>query len=293
MKLSLPDLRQMKRDGRPIVMITAYDHPTGRIVDEVGVDIVLVGDSAANNVLGLDSTVPATMDQMTMLTAAVSRGVARAIVVGDLPFMSYQVSDEEAVRNGGRLVKEGGADVVKLEGAGPMLDRVKALVAAGIPVMGHLGLTPQTATSMGGHKAQGRERDTARQLYLAAIALQDAGCFALVLEAVAPQVAAAITRRLSIPTIGIGSGADTDGQVLVLHDVLGINGPGGHRPRFVKRYAEIGEAIGDAVRTYAEEVRDHQYPAPEHAYTMPDEEVAAFERAIDAGSIEENVLADW
>jgi 3-methyl-2-oxobutanoate hydroxymethyltransferase len=159
--------------------------------------------------------------------------------------------------------------------------------------MGHLGLTPQTATSMGGHKAQGRERDTARQLYLAAIALQDAGCFALVLEAVAPQVAAAITRRLSIPTIGIGSGADTDGQVLVLHDVLGINAPGGHRPRFVKRYAEIGEAIGDAVRTYAEEVRDHQYPAPEHAYTMPDEEVAAFERAIDAGSIEENVLADW
>jgi 3-methyl-2-oxobutanoate hydroxymethyltransferase len=293
LKRSLPELQQMKRDGVPIVMITAYDHPTGRIVDEAGVDLVLVGDSAANNVLGLNSTVPATMDQMTMLTAAVSRGVSRAIVVGDLPFMSYQVSDEEAVRNGGRLIKDGGADVVKLEGAGPMLDRVKALVNAGIPVIGHLGLTPQTATSMGGHKAQGRERDTARQLYLAAIALQEAGAFSLVLEAVAPQVAAAITRRLAIPTIGIGSGPHTDGQVLVLHDVLGINDATAHRPRFVKRYAEIGAAMGEAVRAYTDEVRGHRYPAPEHAYTMPDEEVAAFERAIDAGSIEENVLADW
>ncbi|HET8804851.1 MAG TPA: 3-methyl-2-oxobutanoate hydroxymethyltransferase, partial [Gaiellales bacterium] len=285
-------LRQMKRDGRPIVMITAYDHPTGRIVDEVGVDIVLVGDSAANNVLGLDSTVPATMDQMTMLTAAVSRGVARAIVVGDLPFMSYQVSDEEAVRSGGRLVKEGGADVVKLEGAGPMLDRVKALVAAGIPVMGHLGLTPQTATSMGGHKAQGRERDTARQLYLAAIALQDAGCFALVLEAVPAPVATTISRRLAIPTIGIGSGPGTDGQVLVLHDMLGIPGDG-REPRFVKRYAEIGELMGAAVAAYATEVRNHVYPAEEHTYTIPPEELEAFQNAVDAGSIEENTLADW
>jgi 3-methyl-2-oxobutanoate hydroxymethyltransferase len=293
MKRSLPILRQMKEDGDPIVMITAYDHPSGRIVDAAGVDIVLVGDSAANNVLGLDSTVPATMEQMTMLTAAVSRGVKEALVVGDLPFMSYQVSNEEAVRNGGRLVKDGGAETVKLEGAGPMLERVRALVSAGIPVMGHLGLTPQTATSKGGHKAQGRQLDTARQIYLDAIALHEAGCFALVLEAVAPPVAAAITKRLSIPTIGIGSGLGTDGQVLVLHDLLGINDLDAPRPRFVKRYAEIGAAMGDAVRAYAQEVRGRQYPAPEHAYTMPDKEVEAFERAIDAGSIEENVLADW
>jgi 3-methyl-2-oxobutanoate hydroxymethyltransferase len=292
-KLSLPALQEMKHDGRPIVMITAYDHPTGRIVDAAGVDIVLVGDSAANNVLGHDSTVPATMDEMTMLTAAVSRAVRRALLVGDMPFMSYQVSDEDAVRNAGRLVKEGGADVIKLEGAGPSLDRVRAIVASGIPVMGHIGLTPQTATSKGGHKAQGRQRGAARGLYLDAIALEEAGCFSIVLEAVAPPVAAAITRRLAIPTIGIGSGADTDGQVLVLHDVLGINDPAAHRPRFVKRYAEIGTAMGEAVAAYAEEVRRHVYPAPEHAYSMDVAEVEAFERAVGAGSIEENALADW
>ena len=165
MKLSLPALREMKRDGRPIVMITAYDHPSGRIVDAAGVDLVLVGDSAANVVLGHESTVPATMDEMTMLTAAVNRGVENALVIGDLPFMSYQVSDAEAVANAGRLIKEGGADVVKLEGAGPSLDRVRALVSAGIGVMGHIGLTPQTATALGGHKAQGRQADAARRLF--------------------------------------------------------------------------------------------------------------------------------
>jgi 3-methyl-2-oxobutanoate hydroxymethyltransferase len=292
-KLSLPQLQQMKRDGTPIVMITAYDNPSGRIVDAAGVDIVLVGDSAANTVLGLDSTVPATMDQMTMLTAAVSRGVSRALVVGDLPFMSYQVSDEEAVRNGGRLVKEGGADVVKLEGAGPMLDRIRALVDAGIPVMGHLGLTPQTATSKGGHKAQAREHEAAQRLYHDALALQEAGCFAMVLEAVAPPVAGLISRRLEIPTIGIGSGSACDGQVLVLHDVLGITDAEAHRPRFVKRYAEIGATMGEAVRTFADEVRGHGYPGPEHAYTMSPEEVEAFERAVGAGSIDDNALVDW
>ena len=292
MKLSLPALREMKRDGRPIVMITAYDHPSGRIVDAAGVDLVLVGDSAANVVLGHESTVPATMDEMTMLTAAVNRGVENALVIGDLPFMSYQVSDAEAVANAGRLIKDGGADVVKLEGAGPSLERVRALVSAGIGVMGHIGLTPQTATALGGHKAQGRQADAARRLFLDAISLERAGCFALVLEAVPAPVATTISRRLTIPTIGIGSGPGTDGQVLVLHDMLGIPGDG-PEPRFVKRYAEIGELMGAAVAAYATEVRSHVYPAEEHTYTIPPEELEAFQNAVDAGSIEENTLADW
>jgi 3-methyl-2-oxobutanoate hydroxymethyltransferase len=291
-KLSLPALREMKRDGRPIVMITAYDHPSGRIVDAAGVDLVLVGDSAANVVLGHASTVPATMDEMTMLTAAVNRGVENALVIGDLPFMSYQVSDAEAVTNAGRLIKEGGADVVKLEGAGPSLERVRALVSAGIGVMGHVGLTPQTATALGGHKAQGRQADAARRLFLDAISLERAGCFALVLEAVPAPVATTISRRLAIPTIGIGSGPGTDGQVLVLHDMLGIQGDG-RQPRFVKRYAEIGELMGAAVAAYASEVRNRVYPAEEHTYTIPPEELQAFQNAVDAGSIEENTLADW
>lgn len=292
MKLSLPALREMKRDGRPIVMITAYDHPSGRIVDAAGVDLVLVGDSAANVVLGHESTVPATMDEMTMLTAAVNRGVENALVVGDLPFMSYQVSDAAAVANAGRLIKDGGADVVKLEGAGPSLERVRALVSAGIGVMGHIGLTPQTATALGGHKAQGRQADAARRLFLDAISLERSGCFALVLEAVPAPVATTISRRLAIPTIGIGSGPGTDGQVLVLHDMLGIPGDG-REPRFVKRYAEIGELMGAAVAAYATEVRNHVYPAEEHTYTIPPEELEAFQNAVDAGSIEENTLADW
>jgi len=291
-KLALPALREMKRNGRPIVMITAYDHPSGRIVDAAGVDLVLVGDSAANVVLGHESTVPATMDEMTMLTAAVTRGVENALVIGDLPFMSYQVSDAEAVANAGRLIKDGGADVVKLEGAGPSLERVRALVSSGIGVMGHIGLTPQTATALGGHKAQGRQADAARRLFLDAISLERAGCFALVLEAVPAPVATTISRRLAIPTIGIGSGPGTDGQVLVLHDMLGIPGDG-PEPRFVKRYAEIGEVMGAAVAAYATEVRSHVYPAEEHTYTIPAKELEAFQNAVDAGSIEENTLADW
>jgi len=206
--------------------------------------------------------------------------------------MSYQVSDAEAVANAGRLIKEGGADVVKLEGAGPSLERARALVSAGIGVMGHIGLTPQTATSLGGHKAQGRQADAARRLFLDAISLERAGCFALVLEAVPAPVATTISRRLTIPTIGIGSGPGTDGQVLVLHDMLGIPGDGPEQ-RFVKRYAEIGELMGAAVAAYATEVRSHAYPAQEHTYTIPPEELEAFQNAVDAGSIEENTLADW
>jgi 3-methyl-2-oxobutanoate hydroxymethyltransferase len=291
-KRSLTDLRRMKAEGTPIVMITAYDYPSGLIVDGAGVDLVLVGDSAANVVLGHDTTVPATMDQMTMLTAAVTRAVKSALVVGDLPFMSYQVSDADAVRNAGRLIKDGGADVVKLEGAGPSLERIKAIVASGIPVMGHLGLTPQTATMKGGHKAQARQWQAARDLFNEAIEVEKAGCFAVVLEAVPPAVAKAISGRLTIPTIGIGSGAMTDGQVLVLHDMLGIPADG-FMPRYVKRYGEIGRMMADAVEHYASEVRYREFPGPEHVYSMDDDQVAAFEEAIGAGSIEGNSLADW
>jgi 3-methyl-2-oxobutanoate hydroxymethyltransferase len=196
------------------------------------------------------------------------------------------------VANAGRLIKEGRADVVKLEGAGPSIERVHALTAAGFGVMGHIGLTPQTATSLGGHKAQGRQAETARRLFLDAVALEQAGCFGIVLEAVPAPVAGAISRRLGIPTIGIGSGPETDGQVLVLHDMLGIGGDG-PQPRFVKRYAEIGAMMSAAVSAYADEVRARQYPGPEHTYSIPDDQLELFESAVDAGSIDDNTLADW
>ena len=239
-KLPLTELAEMKRRGDRIVMVTAYDYPTGRLADAAGVDIVLVGDSAAMTVLGHDTTVPATMEEMVMLTRAAARGARRPLVVADMPFGSFQVSDEDALRNAVRFIKEAGADSVKLEGAGPTVSRVTALVGAGIPVMGHLGLTPQSATMLGGFRAQGRSADKARQLLEDARLLEQAGCFSIVLEAVPAPVAARITEALAVPTIGIGSGADCDGQVLVLHDLLGLYE--GRSPRFVKRYAEIGEA---------------------------------------------------
>ncbi|HEY8732280.1 MAG TPA: 3-methyl-2-oxobutanoate hydroxymethyltransferase, partial [Candidatus Limnocylindria bacterium] len=235
-KLPLPEVAEMKRRGDRIVMITAYDAPSARIADAAGVDLILVGDSAAMVVLGHDSTVPATMDEMLMLTRAVTRGAHRPLVIADLPFGSYHVSVEQAIESAIRFVKEGRADAVKLEGAGPMLARVRALTDAGIPVMGHIGLTPQTATMLGGFKAQGRTASKAAQLYADALALQAAGCFAIVLEAMPSPVAARITEALDIPTIGIGAGPDCDGQVLVWHDLLGLYE--GHAPRFVKQYAD-------------------------------------------------------
>ena len=270
MKISLPQLHDMKLAGTPIVMVTAYDHPSGRIVDQAGVDMVLVGDSAANTVLGHDavSTVGATMDELLVLTRAVARACTRPLVIGDLPFMSYQVSDEDAVRNGGRFIKEAGADAVKLEGGGQSVQRAAALTAAGIPVMGHIGLTPQTATFLGGHKAQGRQWQQAKALYDSAVALQAAGCFAIVLECVPEPVAAAITRRLTIPTIGIGSGAACDGQVLVLHDLLDIRPDADFLPKFVKQFAHVGAAMREGVTAYANEVRSRSYPAPEHTYAI-------------------------
>ena len=274
MKLALTELVEMKLNGEKIVMVTAYDAPGARFAEEAGIDLILVGDTAAMVVLGHTSTLPATMEEMIFMTRTVAHAVRRPIVIGDLPFGTYQISDEDAVRNAFRFVKEAGADVVKLEGAGPSLSRVQAIVAAGIPVMGHLGLTPQSETALGGFKAQGRTADKARQLLADARALEAAGCFSLVLEAVPAAVAARITDALSIPTIGIGAGRDCDGQVLVYHDLLGLTE--GRAPRFVKRYANLAAEIRGALATYAEDVRSGGYPSDEHTYSMPEEELAVF-----------------
>jgi 3-methyl-2-oxobutanoate hydroxymethyltransferase len=273
-KLPLTHLGEMTGRGERIVMVTAYDYPSGRLADAAGIDLILVGDSAAMTVLGHPTTVPATMEEMLMLTRAVTRGAQRALVVADLPFGSFQVSDEEAVRNGIRFVKEAGADAVKLEGAGPSLSRASALVGAGIPVMGHLGLTPQSATLLGGFKAQGNTAAKALQLLDDAVALERAGCFALVLEAVPAAVAARVSEELTIPTIGIGSGTDCDGQVLVFHDLLGLYDRSS--PRFTKRYAEIGAEIQGALERFAGEVRSGAFPTEEHTYAMPEDELAGF-----------------
>jgi 3-methyl-2-oxobutanoate hydroxymethyltransferase len=277
-KLTLPRLAEMTRRGERIVMVTAYDAPSARLADEAGIDLILVGDSAAMVILGHDSTLPVTLDEMLMLTSAVSRVTRRALVVGDLPFGSYQESDEKAVASAVRMVKDGGADIVKLEGADRRLARVRAIGDAGIPVMGHIGLTPQSATMLGGYKPQGRTAGTAHRLYDAAIAAEAAGCCALVLEAVPAEVAAAIARALTIPVIGIGAGPDCDGQVLVWHDLLGVSPD--PVPRFVKRYADLASEIRRGLATYANEVREGIYPEPRHTYPMPDEERARFEEMI-------------
>ena len=278
-KLPLTELAEMKRRGDRIVMVTAYDAPGARFADAAGIDVVLVGDSAAMVVLGHDSTVPATMDEMLMLTRAVTRGARRPLVVADMPFGSFQVSDEEALRNAIRFVKEAGADAVKLEGAGPMLARVSALVGAGIPVMGHIGLTPQSATMLGGFKAQGRTAEKARRLLDDALALEAAGVFAVVLEAVPAPVAARITEALAVPTIGIGAGVACDGQVLVWHDLLGLYE--GRAPRFVKQYADLSTEIKRAVSAYVADVRERRFPEEQHTYAMPDEELELFEAALE------------
>lgn len=277
-KLTLTQLADMKSRGEKIVMVTAYDAPGARLAEQAGIDVLLIGDSAGMVVLGHDGTVPVTVEEMLFLTRSVSGAVQRPLVVGDMPFGSYHVSDEDALRNAIRFVKEGGADVVKLEGAGPSLSRVRAIVAAGIGVMGHVGLTPQTETILGGFKTQGRTAAKARQLLADALALEAAGCFAIVLEAVPVPVAMRITESLTVPTIGIGAGAACDGQVLVYHDLLGLTE--GRAPRFVKRYAHLAEEIRGALTTYAEEVRNGVYPAPEHTYAMPEDELELFSEAF-------------
>jgi 3-methyl-2-oxobutanoate hydroxymethyltransferase len=273
-KLGLTHLADLKSRGEKIVMVTAYDAPGARFAERAGIDILLVGDTAGMVVLGHDGTVPVTMEEMLFLTRSVSGAVERPLVVGDMPFGSYHVSDEDAVRNAIRFVKEAAADVVKLEGAGPSLSRVSAIVSAGIGVMGHVGLTPQSETILGGFKTQGRTAARAQQLLADALALEAAGCFAIVLEAVPVPVAARITESLTVPTIGIGAGPECDGQVLVYHDLLGLTE--GRAPRFVKRYANLSDEIREALKTYADEVRSGVYPAPEHTYAMSEDELELF-----------------
>lgn len=256
-----------RKGKEKIVMITATDEPTGRLVDQAGVDVVLVGDSLAMAVLGRPNTLSVTMDEMIHHVRAVASGVRRALVVGDMPFGSFQVSVPEAVRNACRLVAEGGAEAVKLEG--PRLAEVKAIVASGIPVMGHLGLTPQSLHLLGGYRVQGKTREAAGQLLAQAQGLEEAGVFALVLEGVPPTLAKAITAKVSVPTIGIGAGPYCDGQVLVLADLLGLSR--GPLPRFVRRYAQLDTAIRQAVAAFASDVRSGSYPAPEECYPDPPE----------------------
>ena len=281
--VAITDFADMKRDGTRIVMVTAYDAPGARFADESGVDIVFVGDSVGNNVLGYPDTTAVSMDEMIMLGRAARRGTKRAFFLVDMPLGAFQASDEDAVHNAIRLVKESGAQGVKIEGGGAMVSRARAIVGGGIPVMGHLGVTPQSASALGGHKARGRTAQQARQLYADAMALQAAGCFAIVLEAVPARVAARITEALRIPTIGIGAGPDCDGQVLVWHDLLGINE--GPAPRFVKRYADVAGEIRRGLAAFVAEVRDGTYPADEHVYKIPAEELALFESETATGVI--------
>ena len=278
-KLALPELLAMKGRGEKIVMVTAYDAPSARLADAAGIDLILIGDSSGMVMHGRESTVPVTLDEIVFMTQWVSRGAKRPIVIADMPFGSYETSDEEAVRNAIRLVKDGGADVVKLEGAGASTSRARAIVDAGIGVMGHVGLTPQSATVLGGFKAQGRSAERARALRDEALELEAAGCFAVVLEAVPAPVAEAVTKALAVPTIGIGAGPACDGQVLVWHDMLGYYE--GSAPRFVKRYANLGAEITRALGQFAEEVRTGEFPGEQHTYAMPEEELAQFEAGLE------------
>ena len=278
-KLSLPEFVAMRARRRPIVMVTAYDTPSARLADTAGIDAILVGDSAGTTVLGGRSTVPVTMEEMLLFTRAVVRGTSRALVVADMPFGAYQVSEESALANAIRLVKESGADAVKLEGAGRTLSRISAIVDAGIPVMGHIGLTPQSATMLGGYRAQGRTASAARRLVKEAQALEHAGCFSIVLEAIPAVVAEHVTEAVTIPTIGIGAGAACSGQVLVWHDVLGLST--GPQPRFVKPYAQLASVIDTALRAYADDVREGRYPESRHTYGMPEDERARWESGVE------------
>jgi 3-methyl-2-oxobutanoate hydroxymethyltransferase len=263
-KITPPDIRARKNSGKPITVLTAYDYPTARLVDRAGIDVVLVGDSLGMVCLGYSSTVPVTMEAMLHHTAAAARGTERALLVVDMPFLSYQVSNEEAVRNAGRFLKEANADAVKLEGGRQMADTVAAIVRAGIPVMGHIGLTPQTATALGGFKVQGKDDKTAETLIDDARAMEEAGAFSVVIECVPAKLAAKITRAVGIPTIGIGAGKGCDGQVLVFHDLVGLYDR--FLPKFVKKYADASALIGKALAAYKKDVEAGKFPAKEHEF---------------------------
>jgi 3-methyl-2-oxobutanoate hydroxymethyltransferase len=281
--MTLPLLAEKKRLREPIVMVTAYDYPSARAAEAAGVDLVLVGDSAATTVLGYNATTPVDLDDMLVLARATRRGLATPLLIGDLPFGSYEVSDEQAITTAMRMVKEAGCDAVKLEGGGESsVKRAHAIVNAGIPVMGHVGLTPQTSTALGGWKAQGRTAAAAAKIASEALALQEAGCFALVFEAIPSAVSEELMPLLEIPVIGIGAGPATDGQVLVFHDLLGIRD--GLGARFVKRYANLQQEMNDGVSAYAQDVRSRRYPGPEHSYSIDPAELAELKDTLGAAS---------
>ncbi len=282
--MTLPRIVDQYKLGLPLVMVTAYDYPSARAAEAAGVDLVLVGDSGAMTVLGHESTVPVTLDEMLMLAKAVRRGLRSPFLIADLPFGSYEVSDHQAIETAMRFVKEAGADAVKLEGCGPMaVARARAIVQAGIPVMGHVGLTPQTAVALGGYRAQAKAHGAAMTLVAGAQALEQAGCFSIVLEAIPSVVAEAVVERVGVPTIGIGAGPSTSGQVLVFHDLLGIRE--GRGAKFVRRYADLQVAMDEGVAAYAAEVRSHAYPAPEHEYAMDQDEADALRDALAAAHV--------
>ena len=277
-RVTVPDIVQMKRDAKRISMMTAYDVAFARLVDQAGIDMILVGDSLGMVMLGYPTTVPVTMDDMIRHAGAVSRGAKRALLIGDMPFGSYQTSRDDALRNASRFLKEAGMDAVKLEGGHEVVDTARALVENGIAVMGHVGLTPQRVAQFGGFKVQAKSADAARRLIDDCIALEQAGCFSIVIESVPAPVAALATERVGIPTIGIGAGVKCDGQVLVLHDVLGLFGE--FKPKFAKRYAELGPVVVEALQRFDREVREGTFPDAEHSFTMKDVEREALERAL-------------
>jgi len=277
-KVTTLTFRQKKERGEPLTMLTAYDYPTALAMDKAGIDSILVGDSLAMVVLGYENTLPVSMEEMLHHARAVSRGAKYALLIGDMPFMSYQVSVEEAVRNAGKFLQQGGMDAVKLEGGRERVEAIRAITGAGIPVMGHLGLTPQSVHQLGGFRAQGKTASSAMRLFEDAQILEDAGCFSLVLESVPSRLAETISKRISIPTIGIGAGAGCDGQVLVTHDLLGLFDR--FTPKFVKKYADLHAEMNRAFAEYIDDVETKRFPAQEHTVEMTDEEWAAFQKGI-------------
>jgi len=278
-KITLFDLNSKKRDNQPITMLTAYDYSSALLVDQGGIDVILVGDSLGMVMMGLESTVPVTMDEMLHHCRAVARGATYALLVGDMPFMSYQADIPEAVRNAGRFLKEGAMESVKIEGGREITATARAIVDAGIPVMGHIGLTPQSASKLGGYRVQGKTAQDAKRLLEDALLLQEAGCYSIVLEAIPEGVARIISQRLTIPTIGIGAGQGCDGQVLVYHDLIGLFDR--FQPKFVKQYADVSTIIGNAIREYMNDVEEGLFPAPQHTYAMEEAELLELMRSID------------
>ena len=289
--MSLPRLAEMKANGEPIAMVTAYDYPSAKVAEEAGADIVLVGDSAAMVVLGYSGTEPVSMEEMIVLGKAVRRGLKTPLMVGDMPMGSYEASNELAVQNAQRLVKETGCQAVKLEAGGTSVERARAIVRSGIPTMGHVGLTPQTATALGGYKAQGKTAQSAIRLCEDALALQSVGCFAVVFEAVPAAVTEAIVEKLEVATIGIGAGPATSGQVLVFHDLLGITT--GRMAKFVKRYANVHDEMVGGVKRYIDEVRTRHFPEPEHVYSVEPAELADLKHYLDQESLTSAKAWDW